>query len=75
MVAILENVTKYSPEAEETSGGSPRVSRHGLKMTPPPRPRAPEMSPPKNPSSTIAEIVFLLAFCRSFLLIYEKEFR
>jgi hypothetical protein len=38
----------YMPEAEATLGGSPMLSNRGLKMAPPPRPRAPETNPPRN---------------------------
>jgi len=48
-VAILEKVMMYIPVADETFGGTPIESKRGLKMTPPPRPRAPATHPPKNP--------------------------
>ena len=50
--AVLENVTRYSPDAAATSGGKPRVKKIGLKITPPPRPKAPASSPPKKPIDT-----------------------
>lgn len=47
--AILEKVIRYMPVAEETFGGTPICKRRGLKMTPPPSPRAPATQPPPNP--------------------------
>jgi hypothetical protein len=38
--------------AEETFGGTPIEIRTGLKTVPPPRPRAPQTSPPKNETTT-----------------------
>jgi hypothetical protein len=49
-VAILENVIMYMPVADETFGGTPIANRSGLKITPPPSPRAPATHPPQNPS-------------------------
>jgi len=49
-VAILEKVIMYMPVADETLGGTPIANKSGLKMTPPPRPRAPATQPPKKPS-------------------------
>lgn len=46
---IFENVIKYIPVAEETLGGTPIYKRRGLKITPPPNPRAPATQPPPNP--------------------------
>ena len=48
-VTIFENVIKYIPVAEDTLAGTPMESRSGLKITPPPRPRAPATHPPPNP--------------------------
>ena len=48
-VAILLNVMRYMPVADETLGGTFIAIRIGLKMTPPPRPSAPAIHPPKNP--------------------------
>jgi hypothetical protein len=48
-VAILENVIMYMPVAEDTLGGTPIANRRGLKITPPPSPRAPATHPPKKP--------------------------
>ena len=47
--AILEKVIKYIPVADDTLGGTPMLNKRGLKMTPPPRPRAPATHPPPNP--------------------------
>lgn len=58
-VAIFEKVTRYNPEAEDTTGGSPSVSSTGLKMTPPPRPSAPERVPPKKPSDRSVIALYL----------------
>ena len=46
---ILENVIKYIPVADDTLGGTPIYKRRGLKMTPPPNPKAPATQPPPNP--------------------------
>lgn len=46
----MEKVMMYMPVADDTFGGTPMASRRGLKMTPPPRPRAPATHPPKKPS-------------------------
>jgi hypothetical protein len=39
----------YIPVAEETLGGTPRLIKSGLKITPPPRPKAPATHPPPKP--------------------------
>ena len=36
----------YIPVAVETEGGTPRLIISGLKMEPPPKPRAPPTQPP-----------------------------
>ncbi len=41
----------YIPVEDETLGGTPILRRMGLKMAPPPRPRAPETQPPINPKT------------------------
>ena len=41
-------MTMYIPVAAETEGGKPISSSRGLKMLPPPRPKAPEIRPPIN---------------------------
>lgn len=48
-VTIFEKVIKYIPVADETFAGTPIERRRGLKMTPPPRPRAPATHPPVKP--------------------------
>lgn len=47
--AILEYMIRYIPVAELTFGGTPMPIKYGLKMTPPPKPRAPATKPPPNP--------------------------
>lgn len=42
---------RYIPVAELTLGGTPMPIKYGLKMTPPPKPRAPATKPPPNPRS------------------------
>lgn len=37
------------PVAEDTFGGTPIANKSGLKITPPPSPRAPATHPPANP--------------------------
>lgn len=39
-------MTRYIPVEEATEGGIPMLKRTGLKMAPPPKPRAPETQPP-----------------------------
>lgn len=56
-VAILLKVIRYIPVAEETFGGTFIAMRIGLKMTPPPRPSAPAIHPPKKPSIKTIESV------------------
>ena len=46
---IFEKVIKYMPVADETFGGTPIDNRSGLKIVPPPNPRAPATQPPANP--------------------------
>lgn len=48
-VAIFENVIMYMPVADDTLGGTPIAKSIGLKITPPPKPRAPATHPPVNP--------------------------
>lgn len=40
------NITRYIPVEPETAGGIPILRSTGLKMAPPPRPKAPETQPP-----------------------------
>jgi hypothetical protein len=51
-VAIFENVIMYMPVADDTLGGTPIANRSGLKITPPPSPRAPATHPPQNPRTS-----------------------
>ena len=44
----VENIIMYIPVTEATWGGTPMLNSRGLKMTPPPKPRAPEIQPPKK---------------------------
>jgi len=46
------NITKYMPVEDETAGGIPILSRTGLKIAPPPKPRAPLTQPPINATET-----------------------
>lgn len=46
---ILEKVIIYIPVADDTLGGTPRPMSNGLKITPPPNPRAPATHPATNP--------------------------
>ena len=48
----VENMIIYMPVEEATAGGTPRLSRRGLKMAPPPSPRAPETHPPSRAKIT-----------------------
>ena len=43
-----------------TYGGSPIVSKMGLKITPPPNPKAPARNPPKNPRNSSFVIFWAL---------------
>ena len=38
----------YIPVDEATLGGTPKLRSRGLKIDPPPRPKAPETQPPMN---------------------------
>lgn len=42
----VENIIMYIPVADETGGGTPKLNKRGLKIAPPPKPRAPETQPP-----------------------------
>ena len=44
-----ENIIMYIPVAELTFGETPILIRIGLKIDPPPYPRAPDTNPPTNP--------------------------
>ena len=56
--AIFEKVIKYIPVAEETFGGTPICKRRGLKITPPPNPRAPATQPPPKPKHSTLKRIF-----------------
>jgi hypothetical protein len=47
-----ENKIMYIPVADATEGYTPRLKRSGLKIAPPPSPRAPDINPPKNAKVT-----------------------
>lgn len=47
----------YIPVDEETEGGTPILNSKGLKMTPPPRPSAPDTQPPINAKKTNLNIL------------------
>lgn len=57
-VDIFEKVIIYIPVAEETCGGTPSPINNGLKITPPPNPRAPATQPPPKPSPKTVLKVF-----------------
>ena len=50
-LAPVENISMYIAVADATFGGSPRLKSKGLKIEPPPRPRAPDTKPPANEST------------------------
>lgn len=54
--AEVEKRIMYIPVAEATEGKTPRLNRIGLKMAPPPRPRAPDMKPPMKAKTTSLKI-------------------
>ena len=56
--ADVENKIMYIPVADETDGGTPILKSKGLKIAPPPRPRAPDTQPPKNANITSLVTVF-----------------
>lgn len=82
------NMTRYIPVEPETDGGIPILKSTGLKMAPPPRPRAPETQPPTKPKRTsrltisgaslrsllqMPRAYLILSFCsKLFLLIASK---
>ena len=67
-VAILLKVMIYIPVAELTFGGTPIANSSGLKITPPPSPRAPATHPPKNPRVN----TFLRVFPSNTRSLYER---
>lgn len=48
VLAPVEKMIIYIPVADATFGGTPIERRSGLKIEPPPSPRAPETQPPTN---------------------------
>lgn len=48
----VENMIIYMLVDEATVGGTPKLRRRGLKIAPPPKPRAPETQPPSIDKST-----------------------
>ena len=48
----VENRIMYIPVADATQGWTPKLSNRGLKMAPPPSPKAPDMNPPRNANVT-----------------------
>ena len=50
--AAVEYIIMYIPVADETAGGTPMLSRRGLKIAPPPSPKAPETHPPQKAKIT-----------------------
>lgn len=50
--AAVEYNIMYMPVEDDTDGGTPILRSRGLKMTPPPRPRAPETHPPIKAKNT-----------------------
>ena len=48
----VENRIMYIPVDDATDGGTPKLSSRGLKIAPPPRPKAPETQPPKRAKIT-----------------------
>ena len=48
----VENMIMYIPVEDATAGGTPMLSKRGLKIAPPPRPRAPDTQPPSKAKIT-----------------------
>ena len=48
----VENMIIYIPVEDATAGGTPMLRSKGLKIAPPPRPRAPETQPPSRAKIT-----------------------
>jgi hypothetical protein len=55
---VVENIDIYMAVAEETAGGKPILNKRGPNIEAPPRPKAPEMNPPKKPKITSFTRVF-----------------
>ena len=51
----------YIPDEEATFGGTFMAKSNGLKMAPPPRPRAPQAHPPKNDPATSLQVLVELS--------------
>jgi len=80
-----ENEIIYIEVAVATEGGTPSPIKSGLKMFPPPMPRAPETHPPNNdqpisyrafdPSISISHFyrIFAFLFCSYSFLTFLKE--
>ena len=54
------------PVADDTFGGTPKLSNNGLNMAPPPNPKAPDTQPPRNAnvtSFTTAYLSNLISLC------------
>ena len=47
LVPAVEKRIMYMPVEDATAGGTPILKSKGLKIAPPPRPRAPETHPPR----------------------------
>ena len=56
-----ENKIMYIPVADATEGRTPRLKSSGLKMAPPPRPKAPDIKPPKKAKTTNLKTTELLS--------------
>mmetsp|Transcript_12568 Transcript_12568/g.17342 ORF Transcript_12568/g.17342 Transcript_12568/m.17342 type:complete len:204 (+) Transcript_12568:313-924(+) len=70
--AIFEKLTRYMPVADDTTGGTPRARSAGLKIAPPPRPRAPATQPPIKPiNKTLTRVLpFILTSDGTMLTLY-----
>jgi hypothetical protein len=53
----VANIIIYIPEEDATFGGTFMANSNGLKMAPPPRPRAPQAHPPKNDPATSLQVL------------------
>ena len=56
----VENKIIYIPVEEATEGGTPMLNNKGLKIAPPPKPRAPDTQPPRAAKITNYVIVLPL---------------
>ena len=48
----VENMIIYIPVEDATAGGTPMLNKSGLKIAPPPSPRAPDTQPPSKAKIT-----------------------